>query len=61
VVNEVMTHVAVTVQPETTLVVAAAEMIRNRVHRLAVTDAKNKLLGLISTMDVVQAVSESEG
>jgi CBS domain-containing protein len=59
VVSEVMTHVAVTVQPETTLVAAAAEMIRSRVHRLAVTDAKNKLLGLISTMDIVKAVAES--
>jgi CBS domain-containing protein len=61
VVTEVMTHVAVTVQPETTMVAAAAAMIRNRVHRLAVTDGKGKLVGLISTMDIVRALAESEG
>jgi CBS domain-containing protein len=61
VVTEVMTHVAVTVQPETTMVAAAAAMIRNRVHRLAVTDGKGKLAGLISTMDIVRALAESEG
>ncbi|MBI3463352.1 MAG: CBS domain-containing protein [Planctomycetes bacterium] len=61
VVSEVMTHVAVTVQPETTLVTAAGVMIRNRVHRLAVTDTKQVLVGLISSMDIVRAVAESEG
>lgn len=60
-VTEVMTHVAVTVQPETTMVAAAAAMIRNRVHRLAVTEGKGKLVGLISTMDIVRALAESEG
>ena len=60
VVNEVMTRVAVTVQPETTLVAAAAAMVRNQVHRLAVADAKGKLIGLISTVDIVKALAESD-
>lgn len=60
-VNEVMTHVAVTVQPESTLVAAAAAMVRNRVHRLAVADSKGKLMGLVSTMDIIRALAESEG
>jgi CBS domain-containing protein len=53
--------VAVTVQPETTVVAAAAAMIRNWVHRLAVAGGKGKLVGLISTMDIVRALAESEG
>ncbi|MFO0912428.1 MAG: CBS domain-containing protein [Pirellulales bacterium] len=28
-------------------------MIRNRVHRLAVTDGKGRLMGLLSSMDIV--------
>jgi CBS domain-containing protein len=59
-VKEVMTHVAVAVQPQTTLVAAAGAMIRNRVHRLAVTDGKDALVGLISSMDIVRAVAETE-
>jgi CBS domain-containing protein len=61
VVNEVMTHVAVTVLPDTAIVDAAAAMVRNRVHRLAVTDAKGRLIGLISTLDIVRALAESKG
>jgi CBS domain-containing protein len=59
VVQEVMTHSAVTVEPDTTLVAAAAAMIRNQIHRLAVTDPQGKLLGIISTMDIIRALAES--
>jgi CBS domain-containing protein len=58
-VREVMTHLPVAVGLDTSLSRAAADMVRNRVHRLAVTDAKGRLLGLISTMDIVRAVAES--
>lgn len=61
VVSEVMTHVAVTILPETTIVAAAAAMIRHRVHRLPVADSRGKLVGLLSTLDIVKAVAESEG
>lgn len=59
IVQEVMTHSAVTVQPDVTLVAAAGEMIRNKVHRLAVTDSKGVLLGILSTMDIMRALAES--
>ena len=59
VVQEVMTHSAVTVQPDATLVAAAGDMIRNKVHRLAVTDSKRVLLGIVSTMDIIRALAES--
>jgi len=57
-VQEVMTPMAVSVHPESTLVAAAAAMIRNRVHRLAVTDGKAKLVGLVSTMDIIGALAQ---
>jgi CBS domain-containing protein len=59
VVQEVMTHKAVSVKPDATLVAAAAAMIENHVHRLAVTDAKGTLLGIVSTTDIMRALAES--
>jgi CBS domain-containing protein len=59
VVQEVMTHKAVTIHPESTLVEAAAAMIHSHVHRLAVTDAKGTLLGIVSTTDIIRALAES--
>jgi CBS domain-containing protein len=58
-VRETMTHRPFTVMMEATLAEAAADMVRHRVHRLAVTDKAGKLIGLISTMDIARAVSES--
>ena len=58
-VQEVMTHSAVTVQPDSTLVAAAGAMIRHKIHRLAVTDAKGVLQGIVSTMDIIRALAES--
>src|SRR6478672_11879994 len=60
-VQEVMTPTAVTVSQDSTLVQASAAMTRNRVHRLAVTDAKGRLLGLVSTMDIIGALAEAGG
>jgi CBS domain-containing protein len=60
-VQAVMTYSAVTVQSDSTLVAAAAAMTRHKVHRLAVTDSTGQLTGLISTMDIVRALAESEG
>jgi len=59
VVQEVMTHKAVTINPESSLVAAATAMIQNRVHRLAVTDSHEKLLGIVSTTDIIRALAES--
>lgn len=58
VVQEVMTHSAVTVQPDSTLVAAAQAMVHHKVHRLAVTDAKGVLQGIISTTDIIRALAE---
>jgi CBS domain-containing protein len=59
VVQEVMTHKAISVRPESTLVAAAAAMIDNHVHRLAVTDGAGKMVGIISTIDIMRALAES--
>jgi CBS domain-containing protein len=34
-------------------------MVQNRIHRLAVTDAKGVLLGIVSTIDIMRALAES--
>lgn len=59
IVQEVMTHSAFTVQPDSTLVTAASAMVRHKVHRLAVSDANGVLQGIISTMDIIRALAET--
>ena len=44
-----------TISREATLAGAAAQMLRDRVHRLPVVDDEEKLLGILSTMDVLEA------
>jgi CBS domain-containing protein len=53
-VREVMTTEVVSTGPEATLAQAARAMVRNRVHRLAVVD-DNRLVGILSTMDILEA------
>jgi CBS domain-containing protein len=57
-VGEFMTRNVATVVPEATLPAVAHEMVQHRVHRLPVVDKKGKLLGIISTMDVLAAFVE---
>lgn len=57
-VNEFMTDNPATVTADCTLPEAAAEMLRHRVHRLPVVGRKGKLLGIISTMDILTAFVE---
>ena len=42
-----------TVSYETTLAIAARDMLRSQVHRLPVVDAKDRLVGIISTTDIL--------
>jgi CBS domain-containing protein len=58
-VQELMTPTAVEISPEESLVEAAASMVRNRVHHLAVTEKRHKLVGIISTMDILGALAHS--
>jgi CBS domain-containing protein len=52
-----MTANAETIHQEVSVCEAASTMMRNRVHRLPVTDDHNKLLGIISTMDIMGLVA----
>ncbi len=51
-------HVA-TISSEAKLIEAAAVMLRNHVHRLPVIDASHRLVGIVSTMDLMRAWVES--
>ena len=54
-VEELMTSNVATTAPDAPLVDAAREMLRQHVHRLPVVDANGRLVGIISTMDVLKA------
>jgi CBS domain-containing protein len=59
-VRHLMTTPAVTVERSTPIVIAAARMERNRIHRLVVVadDDKTLPIGVLSTTDVVHAIAE---
>ncbi len=56
-VAEVMTADVVTVSLENTVLEATREMLRNRVHRLVVVDVQERVIGILSTMDLLEAFS----
>lgn len=58
-VGDVMTLGALSVLPTTSVPEAARLMISNRVHRLSVVDADEKLVGIVTTYDVTRWVAES--
>jgi CBS domain-containing protein len=56
-VQAVMTHEVICVRPGATIAQAAAEMVRHHVHRVVVTDNDKRLIGIVSTMDVLRALA----
>jgi CBS domain-containing protein len=54
-VEELMTEIVETVQPDTTLVHAGRLMLRHHVHRLPVVDEQGRLLGIVSMTDLLAA------
>jgi CBS domain-containing protein len=56
-VAEVMTADVMTVTLENTILDAAREMLRNRVHRLVVVDDQQHVIGILSTMELLEAFS----
>lgn len=59
VVNEVMTHEVVSVRPDATLAKAAKLILDKQVHRVVVVDESNRLVGIVSTTDILRAVAGS--
>jgi CBS domain-containing protein len=57
-VSDIMTEDVVFVTPDKNLVQAAAQMLRERVHRLPVLDDQRRLVGLLSSTDVLKAFVE---
>jgi len=58
-VQSFMSETVATVKAETTIAEATREMLRHRVHHLPVIDKNNHLIGIISTMDVLEQFAKS--
>jgi acetoin utilization protein AcuB len=54
-VEEIMTRKVLTVRPETPLSVAAQEIVARRINCLPVLDEKDKLCGIITSTDLLNA------
>jgi CBS domain-containing protein len=54
-VHELMTEVVQTVGPDATLAAAARAMLHHQVHRLPVVNERQRLVGIISTTDIMAA------
>lgn len=54
-----MSEALATVGPETSLVTATREMLRNRVHHLPVCDKNNHLMGILSTLDILGELADA--
>lgn len=57
-VQELMTPTAVEIDPDESIVAAARAMVKNRVYHLAVTRNGHRLMGIVSTMDVLKAFAD---
>ncbi len=57
-VQDLMTEQVVNIGPDDTLAKAASLLVRNHIHRLAVVDRGNHVLGVLSTMDILRAFAE---
>ncbi len=57
-VSSQMTPDVETISPEVSVPEAAAAMLRNRVHRLPVTESNGRLLGIVSTVDIMRVVAD---
>ncbi|HVY61348.1 MAG TPA: CBS domain-containing protein [Planctomycetota bacterium] len=55
-VGEVMTKPAIEIAPEATIQQAAARILEHKIHRLYVVNQAKKLVGVLSTKDVMRAV-----
>jgi CBS domain-containing protein len=54
-VHELMTEVVETIGPDATLAAAARAMLHHQVHRLPVVNERQRLVGIISTTDIMAA------
>lgn len=57
-IEELMTIGVETITPEVTIEQAARDMLRHHVHRLPVVDQEGRLVGIVSTMDILAVLAE---
>lgn len=57
-IEELMTAGVETISSEATVSHAAREILRHHVHRLPVVDHDGRLLGIVSTMDILAVLAE---
>jgi len=60
-VGRYLTRVAVTASLTTPIAELAALMADARVHRVLITDPRGKILGIVSSLDVLRAVADEAG
>jgi acetoin utilization protein AcuB len=58
-VEQVMTHAAITIEPDATIVDAAQMMLEHKVSGLPVIDGHNALVGVISEADIFRMLVKS--
>ncbi len=58
-VDDLMSKDLVSVDPESSVVDAAREMVRSRVHRLVVVDDHGRAIGVVSTLDLLEVLSKA--
>ena len=59
-VREFMTDAVETIMASDDLLKAARELSRHRVHHLPVVDGQGRLQGILSSMDIVEAIAKSD-
>ena len=59
-VKELMTYEVAKIQEKQNLYEAAREMVRGKIHHLPVIDENEKLVGILSTFDIVKAVAQAD-
>eukprot|EP00850_Spirogloea_muscicola_P022032 SM000273S10242 [mRNA] locus=s273:101687:103183:- [translate_table: standard] len=57
-VSEIMSTPAITVDSNQTILEAAILMLKNKVHRIPVTNESNKLVGMVTRTDIFTALEE---
>ncbi|MCA9229430.1 MAG: CBS domain-containing protein [Planctomycetales bacterium] len=58
-IEQIMSVDVASVGPDALLSSVASKMLRNRVHRVPVVDSHGRLLGLVSTTDIMAAFADS--
>ncbi len=55
-VEQIMTTNVITIRPEASLIEAASQMLRNKIHSLPVMNANNKMSGILTESDLFRMV-----